>query len=113
VDFYLIYIKEAHPIDAWQSDSNLKESVLVADPRQYGERVELAGTCSTKLGIEFPALIDDMENTTERNYTAWPDRIYLIDEEGRVAFKSEAGPFGFKTESLSDALQHLFSSKAQ
>jgi len=32
----------------------------------------------------------------EKAYTGWPDRLYLIDKEGRVAFKSAPGPFGFK-----------------
>lgn len=113
MDFYLIYIKEAHPVDAWQADSNRVDDVLYTDPRQDAERRELARTCSTKLGIEFPALVDDMDDTTERNYTAWPDRIYLVDKEGRIAFKSDAGPFGFQTDVLSNALRQLLSNSRQ
>jgi hypothetical protein len=57
--------------------------------------------------IEFPALIDTLDNKTEYAYTAWPDRLYLIDISGKVAFKSEAGPFGFKTDLLSTALESI------
>ena len=28
--FYVVYIQEAHPIDAWQVSDNLKDDVLVA-----------------------------------------------------------------------------------
>jgi type I thyroxine 5'-deiodinase len=63
--------------------------------------------CVRKLGIKFPALIDDFNNSTEQEYTGWPDRIYLIDKSGRVAYKSRPGPFGFHPEELKAALQQL------
>jgi len=78
--------------------------VVYQDPQHYDERLGVASACSTNLGIEFPALVDRIENTTEIAYTAWPDRLYVIDSGGRVAYKSEAGPFGFKTEELSRAV---------
>jgi len=53
----------------------------------------------------MPALLDSMQNQVEKDYTGWPDRLYLIDSNGRVAFKSMAGPFGFEPGKLSKALQ--------
>jgi hypothetical protein len=107
VEFYLIYIQEAHASDGWQMEINEKEKVVYDYPKHYDERVSLAGACSTNLGIEFPALVDTLDNKTEVAYTAWPDRLYLIDSSGQIAFKSEAGPFGFKTELLSKALESI------
>lgn len=89
---------------------NEKENVVFEDPKQYDGRTHVASACAVNLGIEFPALVDAMENTTEAAYTAWPDRLYLIDDHGRIAFKSEAGPFGFKTDLLANALKHLIPS---
>jgi type I thyroxine 5'-deiodinase len=60
-----------------------------------------------KLGIKFPAVIDELDNKTEMAYTGWPDRIYLIDQHNRVAFKSKAGPFGFKPSDLEQAIKKL------
>jgi hypothetical protein len=57
------------------------------------------------LGIEFPALVDAIDNSTEVAYTAWPDRLYIVGRNGQIAFKSEAGPFGFKTDALTNALE--------
>jgi Iodothyronine deiodinase len=68
----------------------------------------VAGTCVTKLAIEFPAVVDDLSNSVERAYTAWPDRLYVIDREGRVAYKSKPGPFGFKPEEVAHTLERLF-----
>ena len=90
---------------------NEKENVVFNNPKDYDERTNLAGTCAVNLGIEFPALVDTIDNSTEIAYTAWPDRLYVIDSAGRVAFKSEAGPFGFKTDRLSNALERLVASE--
>ena len=107
MQFLAVYILEAHPSDVWQMESNIKQGVVFRSPRNEQEREQLAGTCVRKLGIKFPAVVDGFNNTTEKAYTGWPDRIYLIDSAGRIVFKSKPGPFGFKPELLSAALSRL------
>lgn len=102
-----MYILEAHPSDVWQMESNIKQGVVFRSPRNQQEREQLAGTCVRKLGIKFPAVVDGFNNATEKAYTGWPDRIYLIDSAGKIVFKSKPGPFGFKPELLSAALGRL------
>jgi type I thyroxine 5'-deiodinase len=104
VAFLVVYITEAHPSDVWQMNSNIKDSVVFASPKNEEERASLAGTCVRKLGIKFPAVLDEFGNSTEANYTAWPDRLYLIDRQGNVAYKSKPGPFGFHPDDLAKAL---------
>lgn len=105
--FLVVYITEAHPSDVWQMRSNIRDNVVFASPRSEDERAEIAGTCVRKLGIEFPAVLDEFGNSTERAYTGWPDRIYLIDASGRIACKSKPGPFGFKPDQLEAALARI------
>jgi Iodothyronine deiodinase len=100
----VVYITEAHPSDVWQMQSNIKENVVFASPKNEEDRAFVAGSCVRKLGIKIPAVLDEFGNSTEKAYTAWPDRIYLIDATGRVAYKSKPGPFGFKSSELHDAL---------
>lgn len=107
VQFYIVYIEEAHPIDAWQVSNNVEEDVLVATTKTADERYEVAGLCVTNLGIELPALVDDPDNRVERAYTGWPDRLYVIDRDGRIAFKSAAGPFGFKPADVESTLKRI------
>jgi type I thyroxine 5'-deiodinase len=107
VAFYVVYIEEAHPIDAWQLDDNLEDDVLVASTKTLDERVDVAGVCMTKLGIEFPAVVDGPDNAVERAYTGWPDRLYVIDRGGAIAHKSAAGPFGFKPAEVAAVLKRL------
>jgi hypothetical protein len=103
----VVYITEAHPTDIWQTQSNLKENVLFASPHNEEERAFVAGACVRKLGIEIPAVLDEFGNSTESAYTAWPDRLYLIDASGRVAYKSKPGPFGFSADQLKAAIQKV------
>ena len=102
-----MYILEAHPSDVWQMRSNIRDKVVFASPKDEGERTDVANACVRKLGIKFPAIVDSFENTTETAYTGWPDRIYLIDKEGKVVYKSKPGPFGFKPDELESALKKL------
>jgi type I thyroxine 5'-deiodinase len=105
--FYAVYIVEAHPTDIWQMKSNINDNVLFANPKTDEERALVAGACVRKLGIKFPAVIDGIDNRTEVAYTGWPDRLYLIDRDGKVAFKSRPGPFGFKPDQLEAAIKKL------
>lgn len=71
------------------------------------ERYTVAGLCVKNLGIELPAIVDRVDNAVEQAYTAWPDRLYVIDRDGRVAHKSGPGPFGFKPAAVEETLKRL------
>jgi len=98
---------EAHPVDAWQDEDNLKEKISVASPRTLEQRCSLAETCLTKLTLRIPPLVDDLANSTEIAYTAWPDRIYVLDREGNIAYKGYPGPYGFKPAEMAETLKRL------
>ncbi len=103
----MVYITEAHPSDVWQMQSNIREKVVLASPKDEEERALVAGACVRKLGIQIPAVIDEFGNSTEQAYTGWPDRLYLIDAKGHIAHKAKPGPFGFKSDELRAALDKL------
>ena len=107
MQFFIVYIREAHPSDGWQLDDNIDDDVVFATPLTFGARVEIAGTCVADLGIEFPAVVDDIENHTDDAYTGWPDRLFLVDKEGRLAYKSKPGPWGFDPKELAGHLAQL------
>ena len=86
--------------------SNVKDGVLFASPRNEDERFSVAGACVRKLGIKFPALVDGFDNRIETAYTGWPDRLYLIAPGGKVLYKSKPGPFGFHPDDLAAALRN-------
>ena len=88
-------------------ESNIKDKVVFASPKNEEERALIAGACVRKLGIKMPAVLDQFGNSTEQAYTGWPDRLYLIDRNGRVTYKSRPGPFGFHASELASALARL------
>jgi len=93
--------------------SNIKDKVVFASPKNEEDRAFIAGACVRKLGIEFPAVLDEFGNSTEQAYTGWPDRIYLIDSQGRITYKSKPGPFGFKPDQLRAALAQTLGAQAR
>jgi hypothetical protein len=107
VTFLVVYILEAHPSDVWQMESNIRDKVVLASPTNEDDRALVAGACVRKLGIKFPAVLDEFGNSTERAYTGWPDRLYLINRDGRIVYKSRPGPFGFEPDELAHALARL------
>lgn len=104
VAFLVVYIKEAHPDDGWISEGNVREDIHVYDPTTNEERLEVAHTCSLRLDIEMPMVIDEIDNRVASAYGALPDRLYLIGRDGRIAYRGEKGPQGFKSEELESAI---------
>ena len=107
VAFFVVYIREAHPTDEWQVEDNERDRVLFTQPTTLAERADIAHTCALRLDLAIPTLIDDMENSTDRKYYALPDRLYLIDRAGRVAYRGAPGPFGFVAAELEHAIERL------
>ena len=105
VAFFVVYIKEAHPEDGWVLASNREQEIAVTDPASAGERSAVAEACAVRLEIRMPVLIDGLDNETARQYGAWPDRLYLVGRDGRVAFQGEEGPSGFKPDELERAIE--------
>jgi peroxiredoxin len=112
VAFLIVYITEAHPSDVWQMQSNIKDKVVFASPKDEQERALVAGACVRRLGIKIPAVLDEFGNSTEQAYTGWPDRLYLVDAQGRIAYKSKPGPFGFQPDQLAAALAKIQTTQA-
>ncbi len=79
----------------------------MTSPTTFAQRCAVEGTCATRLALRIPAVIDDLENSTEEAYTAWPDRLYVIDRSGHVAYKSKPGPYGFKPAEMEVVLKQL------
>jgi hypothetical protein len=108
VAFLLVYVREAHPTDGWQVPRNETEGVLLESAKTYDQKDSHATSCARSLGIEFTSLVDGMDNAVETAYTAWPDRFYLIDSNGRIVVKGAPGPAGFKAPDLEAAIaKHL------
>jgi hypothetical protein len=105
VDFYLVYIREAHPSDGWQVRANLDDRLEFLEPRNQDERAELAGVCMIDLGFEMPMLLDNMDNEVDAKYAALPERLYVLNKDGIISFRGIMGSRGFDVETWHDGVQ--------
>ena len=107
VELVLVYIKEAHSGDEWQMDSNVESKVVFDQPKTFEARTDLARTFVDRMGVETETLVDDIRNTAMACYAAWPERIYVIDRDGRIVYKGGVGPFYFAPDELREFLENM------
>ena len=107
VEFYLVYIREAHATDGRRSRKNDRDGIEVLQPKNIKERAKVAKTCVANLKIAFPCLIDGIDGKVEKAYGAAPDRIYVIGKDGKIAMKGERGPRGFDPEAAEKCVKQL------
>ena len=85
-------------------ESNDKAGIAIAQPRAFNERSNAAQKCCSRLEISMPLVVDEISDRVGHLYSGMPDRLYVIDSQGRVAFKSGRGPFGFKPGEMEQSL---------
>ena len=108
--FVTLYIKEAHPEDEWQMESNAKErdNVCYKQPRTTAERVAIANDFVKRFHYDIPLIVDPIENQANAVYAGWPERFYIVDENGVIVYKGKPGPFGFHPEEVETWLAKRF-----
>ncbi len=106
--FLTVYIREAHPTDEWQMGDNEKEGVCYPQPKTLAQRVAIASDFVRRFDYRIPVLVDPMDNRADAVYAGWPERFYVITEDGRIAYKGKPGPFGYHPEEVEAWLAHRF-----
>lgn len=76
VEFFLVYVREAHPGERYPAHETLEQKIQNA--KALGELE----------GIGATVLVDDLEGAIHRNYGQQPNMLYVIDKEGRVFFRA-------------------------
>src|SRR5258708_3633516 len=80
--------------------SNVKEDVCYAQPKTLAQRVAIANDFVQRQKYPLPFGIDDMNDAADHAYSAWPERLYIIDERGRIAYAGGMGPFKYEPEEV-------------
>ncbi len=79
-------------------------AILVEDPINDKERGNVASACVKELNLPMRAVIDRIDDKTGAAYSAWPDRLYLVGKDGKIAYAGGRGPFGFKPDELEESI---------
>ena len=86
-----VYTREAHAADS------AKPTLinLVEDPITLDERRTVALDFVKDSKLDFPTLVDSMDDKASNGYASLPDRLYLVGKDGKIAWAGEKGPHGF------------------
>jgi alkylhydroperoxidase family enzyme len=112
VQFLAVYVREAHPTDGWRIPGNDRVGVSFLQPKTKSDRESIAAKCCSTLQITMPMVIDSIDDPVGHLYSGMPDRLYVIDRDGRIAYKGGRGPFGFKTGEMEQSLLMLLVDEA-
>lgn len=87
--------------------------MIYTQPKSLDERAKVAGDCIKDLKLTIPCLLDDMSDTAEKAYHGWPDRICVIDVDGKVAYICGRGPGGFDPKTAETALKDVLDNQGK
>lgn len=87
--------------------SNDAAGIKIKSHTTFKERLAAAQGCCSALDMQVPLLIDGIDDAVGNQYSGHPDRLYLIDSAGKVAYKGGRGPFGFIPGELEQSLTML------
>ena len=120
VQFMMIYIHEAHPVDGWWMGGGVaglalkaggfKAATDVYDPKTIEERRAVAGRCEAALEYGIRTYVDEMDDAVSKAYAAKPTRLYLVGIDGRVVYAGGPGPYGFSPAALKAAIEKYLES---
>jgi Iodothyronine deiodinase len=100
----MVYVREAHPAEGWWMESNKKVGANLNQPTSDDERCNAARLCQTRLDVGMPMLVDSIKDEVGSAYSGMPERMYVIDRTGRIAYKGGRGPFHFNLPEFEQSL---------
>ena len=81
VNFLMIYIREAHPIGGREVPNN---QFKVDAPNTLSERCELAEDFNDRIQMRMPIVVDTIDDAVADVYAPWPNRLVVVDAEGKI-----------------------------
>ena len=105
--FLFIYIHEAHPDNGWPLPLNQEDDVVFHRGKSWSERRSVAEQCCTRLNLTMPVVVDTMDNEVDELYAAWPERLFVIDRDGNIAYAGGQAPWGFRPAEAEKVLKEL------
>jgi hypothetical protein len=94
VEFRLVYINEAHAADG-HSPVPYAKQMGIMEHNSVEDRCSTAKMLLDSKALTIPTLTDEMDDAVNKAYAAFPDRIYLVRSDGRLAVIAGRGPAGF------------------
>lgn len=82
VAFFVVYSKEPHAGERRYFKKYTQHS-------SYEHKLGYAKELVETFGMKVPVLVDDLEESVVMAYGRMPNMIYIIDKEGKIAYKAD------------------------
>jgi tetratricopeptide (TPR) repeat protein len=105
--FLLVYIREAHTAETWESGRNSREGLSIQPATNIAEKREHASYCMRQLHLAFPAVVDGMDGAVEKAYAAWPSLAVIVGKDGRVAYSTRLTELDYRAENMQSAIESV------
>lgn len=76
IAFVTLYVREAHPGDRYPQPDSMEQ------------KTDFARELKTRDALPWPVAVDDLDGALHQQLDPKPNAIYLMDAEGRVAFRA-------------------------
>ena len=80
--------------------ANEREDLIYDQPSTLEQRLKIAREFVELMGYDIEVVVDNLENAADEAYAAWPERLYVIGTNGKIAFKGGMGPGGFDVDEV-------------
>ncbi len=91
--------------------SNKTDNVIFEQPKEFDERRVVAQTCCSRLSLSIPCVVDSIDDRVDNLYAGWPERIYVVDADGKIPYAGKQGPWGFNAKKAERALRRILAQK--
>jgi hypothetical protein len=75
--------------------ANERENLIYDQPKTLNDRLTIARDFVHRMEYDLEVVVDSMDNVANEAFAAWPERLYIVDTNGKVAYKGRMGPEGF------------------
>lgn len=82
VVFFVVYSKEPHA-------GETRHFRKYEQHKTYGHKKRYAQELVAEFGMRTPVLIDDLDESVVRAFGRMPNMTFIVDKEGRIAYKSD------------------------
>ncbi len=82
VEFFVVYSKEPHAGERRYFKKYTQHS-------SYEHKLGYAKELVEQFGMKVPVLVDDLDETVVQAYGRMPNMIFIIDKEGKIAYKAD------------------------
>jgi Iodothyronine deiodinase len=107
IDFKIVYIRDTHPVLGFRAPTNDRRGIgQEQEPKNLADREKWACEDRKKMKCTIPVVMDTFADKTMKAYDAFPQRVYVLDKQGKVVYAS-SGLIGFEVESVTKAVKAL------